>query len=428
MEGKTERSPHLVRNTVGGVVGNILEWYDFAVFGYFAPIIGPLFFPSEDKLASIISAFGVFAAGYLMRPLGGLLFGSIGDRLGRKKALQLSIMMMGIPTVALGLLPTHASIGVLAAVMLVVLRLLQGISVGGELIGSISFVTEIAPAKKRGYYGSWTLFSAIAGILLGSMMATVMHLSLSESQLHSWGWRVPFLAGFVVVVFGLWIRSGLRESEVFEKEKKEGRTAKAPVREAIRTKPGRIVHVMALVMGMAVGIYTLFVWWPTYLTKIIPHPIEHALLVNSISMFVMLMLIPVMGHLSDKVGRKRVLGGSFLAMAAVVYPIFVLTDHSAFVGALLCQLVLAVIMAGIQGTVPSTMVEMFPTRTRFSGVAMGYNVAFALFGGTAPVVSTWLIKHTNHDLTAPAYYVIGANLVSFVAVLLLRHKPGEKLE
>ena len=161
---------HLKRNLIGGVVGNVLEWYDFAVFGYFAPIIGAQFFPSEDKLAALLNAFGVFAAGYMMRPLGGLLFGQIGDRVGRKRALQISVMMMAIPTTLLGLLPTYASVGVAASAGLVLLRLIQGVSVGGELIGSISFMTEIAPRERRGFYGSWTLFSAIVGVLLGSLV------------------------------------------------------------------------------------------------------------------------------------------------------------------------------------------------------------------------------------------------------------------
>ncbi len=180
---------HLKRNTVGGVIGNVLEWYDFAVYGFFAPIIGAQFFPTEDKLSALIAAFGVFAAGYMMRPLGGVIFGQIGDRVGRKRALQLSVLMMAIPTTLVGLLPTYASIGIWASIGLVALRLIQGVSVGGELIGSISFITEIAPATMRGLYGSWTLFSAVGGIMIGSLLATVMHATLDPARwrkIRSW--------------------------------------------------------------------------------------------------------------------------------------------------------------------------------------------------------------------------------------------------
>ncbi|MCF8127021.1 MAG: MFS transporter, partial [Deltaproteobacteria bacterium] len=186
---------HIKRNTIAGVIGNILEWYDFAVFGYYAPIIGTLFFPSENKTISLIKAFGVFATGYLMRPIGGAVFGHIGDRLGRKKALQISVLMMAFPTACLGLVPGYREIGLAAPVILILLRLLQGLSVGGEFIGSMSFIIEIAPAGRRGLYGSWTVMSAVGGIMIGSLVATLMQNFLGHESMLSWGWRLPFLAG-----------------------------------------------------------------------------------------------------------------------------------------------------------------------------------------------------------------------------------------
>ncbi|MGD8562792.1 MAG: MFS transporter, partial [Desulfarculaceae bacterium] len=235
MTSSGSTSSHLIRNTIGGAFGNILEWYDFAVFGYFAPVIGANFFPAQDKLAALINAFGVFAAGYLMRPIGGIIFGHIGDRLGRKRALQLSVALMAIPTTLLGLLPSYASIGVTASVLLVVLRLVQGLSVGGELIGSISFITEMAPARRRGFLGSWTLFSAIGGVMLGSAVATLLHWVLSDASLHSWGWRLPFLAGILIGGFGLWMRSGIKETPAFEQARRQGQVISNPVVEAVRT-------------------------------------------------------------------------------------------------------------------------------------------------------------------------------------------------
>lgn len=419
---------NLRKNTIGGVVGNILEWYDFAVFGYFAPIIGAQFFPSEDKLASMISAFGVFAAGYMMRPIGGIIFGHIGDRLGRKKALQISITMMALPTILLGCLPTYAQVGVTASVLLVVMRLIQGTSVGGELIGSISFISEIAPPNRRGLYGSWTLFSAIGGVMLGSLVATILHKLLSDASMHAWGWRLPFLLGFLVAGFGIWMRNGLVESPDFERQKRTGQIEKSPVYEAIKTMPGRIFHVFALVLVMGGGFYMLFVWWPTYLTRIIPHPVSHALAVNTISMLAFMVMIPIMGLLSDLWGRRTVLMLATGSLVLFSYPLFVFTNHATFVSALTCQLLFALFFSGIQGTIPATVVEMFPARTRFSAIAIGYNISLALFGGTTPLISTWLIARTDHDVLAPAFYLMAMALVSFTAALFVQGKGGGELQ
>ena len=428
MNQPLQQSSGLKRNIVGGVIGNILEWYDFAVFGYFAPIIGAQFFPSEDKLASTISAFGVFAAGYMMRPLGGMIFGSIGDRLGRKKALQLSVTMMALPTILLAFLPTHAQIGVAASILLVLLRLIQGVSVGGELIGSISFITESAPPRWRGLYGSWTLFSAIGGVMLGSLMATILHGILDEGAIHDWGWRIPFLAGFGVAGFGVWMRKGMVETPDFQKHREAGDIEKSPILEALRSMPRKILHLMFLVMVMGGGFYMLFVWWPTYLTKIIPRPVPHALMVNTISMLALMILIPIMGLLSDIWGRRKVLVSAMGALVIFTYPLFVYSDQGTFIGALVCQLLFALFFSGIQGTMSATMAEMFPMKTRFSGIAIGYNISLALFGGTAPLVSTWLIDKTDHDITAPAYYLIALTLMSLGAALFVHPKGGAELE
>ena len=412
-------SSHLTRNTIGGVIGNVLEWYDFAVFGYFAPIIGAHFFPAENQLASLLNAFGVFAAGYLVRPLGGLIFGYVGDRMGRKQALQWSVLLMAIPTTMLGLLPTYAQIGVTASALLVILRLLQGLSVGGELIGSMSFITEIAPANRRGLFGSWTLFSATCGVMLGSAVATAAHWFLEPAALASWGWRLPFMAGLLVGGIGLWMRKGMAETPDFQRLKDSGHVDKNPLVEAIQSMPTQIIRVGAMVVLMGGGFYMLFVWWPTYLTKIVNPPVPHALMVNTIAMAALMTLIPVAGWLSDLVGRKTVIVTSLAGFVLAGWPLFVLTDHGTFLSALCAQLVFALLLAGIQGPMPAAMVEMFPTRTRLSGIGLGYNISLAVFGGTAPLVSTWLVARTG-NIVAPAYYLIFLASVSLVAALSWR--------
>ncbi len=423
MDSNDRADKHLRRMILGGSVGNVLEWYDFAVFGYFAAMIGTQFFPKEDNLAALINAFGVFAAGYLMRPIGGVIFGHMGDRLGRKKALQISVAMMAIPTTLLGLLPSYAHIGVTASVLLVLLRLIQGVSVGGELIGSISFVTEMSPAKRRGFFGSLTLCSAVAGVLLGSAVASLLHSILDQQALHAWGWRLPFLAGFLIGGFGLWMRSGLAETPDFEAARSQGRLTKSPVVEVIRTMPGKIVQTAGLVVVMGGGFYMLFVWWPTYLTTIVKPAVPHALGVNTICMLVFMCLIPVYGWLSDRWGRKTVLAFGALGLAIAAYPMFAWADHGTITGALVAGLVFAALVSATQGPMPATLVELFPAQTRFSGIALGYNITLGLVGGTAPLISTWLIQKTG-NITSPAFYLIIMAAVSFAAALTLPRGHG----
>ena len=412
-------TPHSgrVRATLGGVVGNVLEWYDFAVFGFFAPIIGVNFFPGEDRLAGMIKAFGVFAAGYLMRPLGGIFFGWIGDRLGRKTALMISVLMMAMPTTLLGCLPTYATWGVKASVLLVLIRLVQGVSVGGELIGSVSFVIENAPRERRGFIGSWTLVSAVGGMILGSAVAGLLHAFMEPAALSAWGWRIPFWGGFLVGVFGLWMRSGLSETPDFECLRQNNEVCEHPVGEAMRNYLGRMFHLAALAASTSGGFYMLFIWWPSYLSQIIKPAVPHALFINTLAMLAFMVLSVGAGYLSDKAGRKPVMAASALGLAALCYPLFVFTDYGTFGAALWAQLVFALLLCGSQGALPSAMVEMFPPRVRFTTVALGYNLGMGLVGGTSPLIATWLIEKTG-NLAAPAYYLILLGLVSFVAALM----------
>jgi MHS family proline/betaine transporter-like MFS transporter len=315
----------------------------------------------------------------------------------------------------------------MASVLLVVLRLVQGLSVGGELIGSISFVTESAPPDRRGFAGSWSLFSASGGIMLGSAVATILHGILSDTALHSWGWRVPFICGIIIGVVGLWMRRGLVETGEFERVKKAGEIDRNPVATALKSSPGTILHVASLVVLMGGGFYILFVWWPTYLTKIVQPSIPHALTVNTIAMLFLMALTPVGGWLSDKVGRRPVLVIAIAGILVSAYPLIYLTDHGSFFSALGAQMIFALFMSGASGPIPSTMVELFPTRTRFSGVAVGYNVSLAIFGGTSPLVATWLISKTG-DIAAPAYYLMALAVVNLIAAFMIKHTHGGMLD
>ncbi|MBF0199314.1 MAG: MFS transporter [Planctomycetes bacterium] len=406
------------RNILGAVIGNVLEWYDFAVFGYFASTIGTCFFPLNNKTASLISAFGVFAVAYFMRPIGGALFGHMGDKIGRKQALQMSVLLMAVPTFAIGILPTWDQAGIMAPILLILMRMIQGLSVGGELIGSISFLTEIAPEGKKGKYGSWAECSSLGGIMLGSFVVMILHFCMDPLSLNDWGWRLPFMAGLLIGLFGLWMRSNLEETETFTEMKNKEGLASHPLGEVFKNNKGLVLHLVALVMLPGGGFYLLYVWWPTMMTELHIPPIEYAMLSNTLSMLFLLVLIPFAGKLSDAVGRKKVLVFGALGIALVAHPLFVIVQQGSFFSALFSQLVFAIFMSFFLGPIPATMSELFPANIRFSGSAIGYNISLALFGGTAPLVSTWLVVNYG-GIPAASYYLIFLSLISLVATFYL---------
>ena len=302
LESTAIQAERTTRMVVAGVIGNVLEWYDFALFGFFAPVISQLFFPSDNRIASLLATFGVFALGFLMRPSAAHFFGHIGDRLGRKKALELSVLMMAIPTTLVGLLPSYHQIGIAAPVILTVLRMLQGASVGGELIGSISFLGEHSPPERRGLLGSWTSSSATLGVLAGSGVAALVTRTLPPAIVTAWGWRVPFWCGFLVGLTGLWLRRGIAESPRFTNAVQLGEVAQSPVAEALRRDTGAILRTFGLAILMAVGFYLPFVWLSTWLGHIHRPPLTDALTINTIALAVFSALIPLGGMLSDRFG------------------------------------------------------------------------------------------------------------------------------
>jgi MHS family proline/betaine transporter-like MFS transporter len=415
-----------LRTSLAGSVGNLLEWYDFAVFGYFAPFISTQFFPADDPVAGLINTFGVFAAGYLMRPIGGVLFGQIGDRLGRARALRLSVFVMAVPTTLIAFLPTHAQVGVLAPALLVVLRLAQGLSVGGEFIGSCCYLVEAAPADRRGLFGSWSVFGTIGGMLLGSAVATLMHGLLSPEQMHTWGWRLPFLGGVLVGIVGWWMRRGVRETPEFVRLQGAGRIEARPGLQALREMPLRVLQVAGMVLLFGAAIYTLFVWMPTYLTHFVEPPVPHALLINTLCMVILIAGMPVAGLLADRFGYKSVLLAATFVTGVLVYPLFLWIDSGTVIATSVALTIFALTNAGIQGAMPVAMADMFPARLRFSAMAIGYNITLALVGGTAPLVATWLIKTTG-QLAAPAWYLAVIAAVTFIVTLTVQPHPENRL-
>jgi MHS family proline/betaine transporter-like MFS transporter len=419
--GTRTESEYRVKNVVAGCVGNVLEWYDFALYGFFAPIIAKLFFPSDDQITGLLATFGIFAVGFLMRPIGSVLFGILGDKLGRKKALEISVVMMAIPTTLIGFLPTYESVGILAPILLTIIRLIQGISVGGEFTGSISYVVENAPhpPPQRGFYSSWTVFSLLGGILLGSAIASVITNVLTDAQVQSFGWRIPFILGLLIGIIGLFLRSGLDESPAFKKMKEAGELAKTPIKDAFKYHWKEILTVIGATCVGSINFYLIFVYLTTYLSTETHLLLSSALEINTISMVVLMILTPVMGYLSDKVGRRPILIGGSLILAVLAYPLFVVLSLDNYLYDLLAQCVFALGLAMVFGPFGAMMVELFPARIRMSALSIGYNIGFAIFGGTAPFIATYLIDATGNKL-APSFYLIAASIISLIVFYIIR--------
>ncbi|MEM8731227.1 MAG: MFS transporter, partial [Pseudomonadota bacterium] len=309
MQGKKSN-----RVIVAGITGNVLEWYDFAVYGFFAPILARLFFPSEDPTVSLIAAYGAFAAGFLMRPLGAALFGHVGDRYGRKKALMLSIIMMAIPSLAIGFLPTYDQIGILAAVLLVILRMLQGVAVGGEYTTSIVYLSETAPADRRGYFSSWAMSGANGGILLGSLIGAGLSFLITDAQLQSWGWRVPFLLGVLVAASAFFLRRRMDDSKSTER-------LSFPLGHVIKHHWRKVVHIICLNAGFAVAYYIGFVYVSGWLVSEMHETHAEAMTINSIAIASMFVLVPLLARLSDRVGRRPLLITGAALVTLLVHPL-----------------------------------------------------------------------------------------------------------
>ncbi len=408
------------RIVMAGLIGNILEWYDFAIYGYFALTIGKQFFPHEDPTVSLIAAFSVFAVGFLMRPLGGILFGHVGDKLGRRTAILASSAAMALPTIAVGLLPTYAQIGLWAPALMLILRLIQGLSVGGEYTASSIFLAEQATDADRGRMASWTLVGAVGGTLLGSAMGALVNSLLGPSDLAAWGWRLPFLAGIVLAAYGVVLRRALPEILPGET------SAETPLVTAIRQEWRTMLQVAGITVCAAIGFYLIFVYVTVYLREIVHVSTAEALDINSLNMLAVIILAPLFAGLSDRIGRKAVLLAAALGVVAFSWPLFALV-HSG-VGALVWfgQLGFAILVAAYLSVMPVVMAEAFPARMRCSAVSLAYNVPMALFGGTAPMVATFLINR-DHDDFSPAYYLMAAGLISAIAIATMRETATDPL-
>jgi MFS transporter, MHS family, proline/betaine transporter len=413
------------RALVAACIGNLVEWYDFALYGAFATVLASTYFPSADEQASLLAAFAVFSTAFIVRPVGALLLGRRGDHRGRRHVLATAIILMSLATAGIGLLPGYRSIGLLAPFLLVLLRVAQGLSAGGEASTASAFVVEYAPAGRRGWYGGWIWATFALGLGAGIGAATLLTWRLPPAALAAWGWRLAFLAAVPVGLVGLYLRLRLDETPRFRAVQRAQAVARWPVREAIRAYPGRMLAGAALVAAVSLSFNTFFIFLPSQLSIELGIPLPRALAGALLGLAVMAALSPALGRLSDRVGRKPLLVAATLSLLGLTIPVYLLVRQGG-PGSLALGYVL--VGAALSGFVlPAYLSELFPTRLRSSALAITYGVASALFGGSAPLVQTLLVRRTGNPLV-PAWYATAVALVAAVGALRLPESAFRPLD
>ncbi|GAA1575105.1 MFS transporter [Leucobacter aridicollis] len=423
---ETENRTVLRRVLVASGLGTLLEYFDYASYSYLATTIAIVFFPAEDRTVALLSTFAVFALSFLVRPFGALLWGSLGDKIGRKQILATTIIVMSAATFLIGFLPGYAAIGVVAPILLLTLRVAQSFSASGEYAGAGTFVAEYAPAKHRGILTSVVPMAAAAGFLLASIMATVLYAALSPGQMASWGWRIPFFIAGPLGLIGLWLRARLEDTPQFRRLQERERelqsiesgneTPNSARWSEIRSSLPAMLKVL-LVMSLNAGAYYLLLSYvPTFLIEEAGMSPASSTLVVTIGLVAHIALIPLMARFSDRIGRKRTLLISSASFILLSYPIMLLLSQGGVVLATLVLVASLVFFAMNDAVFPAFFTEMFGTKSRYLGFALPFNVGAMLFGGVAPLIGTWLIASTGNS-ASPAFFLIGVGTLSLVGLL-----------
>jgi MFS transporter, MHS family, proline/betaine transporter len=401
-------------------IGNVMEWYDFGVFGFLAGSLALNFFPKDDPRTSLLNTFLIFGVGLVFRPLGGIIIGRMGDRRGRKPALVLTILMMAVGTVLIGILPTYSSIGVMAPILLLLARLLQGFSTGGEWGGATAFMAEWSIEGRRGLYTSFQQMSVAGGSLLGVGLAALLTSLIGSDAINDWGWRIPFLLGGLFGPIGLWLRREVDETPPFREAVAEGDKAEA-------STFGHAAQAFGFTILWTVAFYVFLTYMPTYTRTQLHLTAAQSLWASTASLLALVVLVPVMGALSDRIGRKKLLLASCALCFIIPIPAFyVLTQGYGFVSVVLIQILFSFAISLFSGPGPAAIAEIFPTRGRSTWMSSSYALAVAIFGGFAPFISQWLIEETGSKM-APTAYVMAAAAVSFITIAGLRETAHEPL-
>ncbi|MUV26978.1 MFS transporter [Burkholderia thailandensis] len=411
------------RAVAAAVIGNALEWYDFTVFSFMTVVIAQLFFPTSNEYSSLLLTTATFGVAFFMRPIGGIVLGLYADRAGRKAALSLVILLMTLGIFLIAVAPPYAAIGIGGPLLIVLGRLLQGFSAGGEFGSATALLIEAAPFSRRGYYGSWQMASQAAALLFGSLVGAAVTRGLSTEALHAWGWRVPFLIGLVIGPVGFYVRRHLVDSEAFLQARERGE--RVTLREVFARHGRAVVCGLGAVIALTVTVYVLISYLPTFAVKQLKLPYGQSFYAVIIGNLLLTALSPVAGAWSDRIGRKGLSLWALGFTLALIYPLFVWLDASPSIARLIVvQAVLSVTLAGYYGPFGAMIAELFPANVRSTGLSLAYNVAVMVFGGFGQFIVTWLIKTTGTPL-APTYYVMAGLALSLVALAFVPARSGD---
>ena len=418
---------HELFQTIAGIAGNILEWYDFAVFGYFSDILGSVFFPPDQiGNAALIESFAVFGGAFVMRPIGGIFMGYLGDTYGRKTALEVSIFLMAFPTFAMGCLPSYSHVGAWSYILLIFIRLLQGLSVGGQMMSSLVFTLESHPRSQWGLYGSFVMAAANFGTLLGGVVAYCLRRILNEEQLHSWGWRIPFLSGILVSLCGFYLKYYCDEADAFHGHGGGGADeAKNPLQLAFAKKNRRQLLAACIVPCLyGGGMYLTFVWMAIFMLELIPNPMDQAMGVNSLALFISVcLLFPIAGWLSDKYGRRRIMtiGGLTFGLSAP-YFVIAIGDGNPFM-AFVYQSIMGVCLSFWGAPMMAWLVEYFDPSARLTSAAVGYNIGMGIAGGGSPALATYMVSRFGYK--SPGFLLTGLAAVALFGLWVVAPEPPD---
>ncbi|WP_203579142.1 MFS transporter [Microbacterium hibisci] len=407
-------------------IGQFVEFYDFAVYGFSIVIIAAFYFPSGDPVIGVLSAFAVYGVAFVVRPLGGLFFGSLGDRIGRKTILTISLLTIGVATTLIGFLPTYEQVGVLAPILLVALRLVQGFSAGGEAVGAPSFVLEHAPRERRASWINVTIATTALSSVAAALVVAAVSGAMSDAAFQEWGWRIPFFLAAPMSIIGLYIRSKTEETPAFKELEAMAADRPAPVKAAFASQKRRMLQVFLIMSLPALGYYVLVGYFVTYMQSVIHIDRGQALISNSVALLGYAVMMYLGGRLSDRVGRKKMMIAGAIGMVLLAWPAFLLVGSGEFGLAIVGQLLLSVPICVFGGGSFTFYVELFPTATRLTGAAVSYNLSYGLFGGTGPLIATALVAASGSAIS-PAFYLIAIGVVAGITALFVPETRGRDL-
>ncbi len=415
------------RAAIAGGVGTLIEYYDFAVYGFLAVVIAPLFFPSTSPGVSILATLAVFGVAYVARPLGGIFFGRLGDRRGRRRALVITVVSMGIACGVLGLLPVHSSVGVLAPILLVAVRLAQGFSAGGEIGGAATYIAESAPPAKRGFFGSFTPVGSTLGFAVAAAVVGVVTLVTTDEQMASWGWRIPFLLALPLAYVCLRVRLKLEDTPEFEEMADKQEVVKSPLGDVVKRNPWSVLRVVGIAIAMNGSGYIGLTYFSVYLIKDLGFSKDAVYWTSAVSIALACATFPLAGAATDRYGRKPVLLTGYLAYVLLAFPAFMIlgaTGSILVVG--LVYFVYMVLNGIVQVPAFPLFTELFPRAVRYTGVSLGFNIGTIAAGGTAPYVAAQLVESTGNSM-APAFWVVGVCLIGVVTVSTIKETSRSAL-